>query len=391
MVLLSPWISAVLEKKKTNKVITNNIVDTVIWSIRNLVIEKLNYWINSEVSCTWFQDLDWILTDKDISCREFLKFLWISRERWVERFRHHFRGLTLELSGLSIDTLWDKENIELKDELQKITTLYTLMKLVFDTEDEEGNYYKSWKDHFWEFSSKLDIFLRKNNDELNWKSFWEIVDEIVKYLLTYMKNNSKGNKLSQRAIKEIFWFDDIEKIDISKIQEIQEIQKYPEINDDSKITYSNVRKAEELRNLVYDSIFRKDVETGGIERKDVERKMKKLNLAYGLVKLKFQWVNRKSWERYFEHLKQVTEIWLREGLTTSFEEVLISMLHDIIEDADISFETLRELFWEKVALWVQLISKDSFTEFIDDYRDNITLDKIKKSWILTKPLWTKSP
>ncbi|USN58518.1 MAG: hypothetical protein H6767_09895 [Candidatus Peribacteria bacterium] len=55
-------------------------------------------------------------------------------------------------------------------------------------------------------------------------------------------------------------------------------------------------------------------------------------------------MTRESGERYFEHLREVTLISLRKGMTKDFDEVLISLLHDIIEDTDISYNTLKELF-----------------------------------------------
>lgn len=357
----------------------SNVFDWVVWYFRDKVLEKVNNRKNND-SCTWFSVVDKFINFINISCDNILNKLWISKERWIERFWYSFRDLIIQLSWK--ESLSKEDNLELKNEMQKITTLYTLMKSIFCPWYDIPDWYISKKMSFIEFSWKLHAYLLDNTQDFNWKNFWEIVDKILKYMLIFIK---KRSNLSKRAIKEIFWFSSLNfNIDI--------VDSYEENNpstDESAVFLSKERKVEELRNLVYDKIFREKVDSWEISKKDVVGQMRKLNLAYALVKLKFQWSKRKSWERYFEHLKEVTLIWLKEWLTKDFNEVLISMLHDIIEDTDISFQTLRELFWERIAIWVELISKNNLTNYISDGWDLQELREIRRFWILNDKWWIK--
>jgi (p)ppGpp synthase/HD superfamily hydrolase len=65
-----------------------------------------------------------------------------------------------------------------------------------------------------------------------------------------------------------------------------------------------------------------------------------------------------------EHLRETTLVLLREKKDVSFDEILVALLHDIIEDTDMDFRSIKFLFGEKIALAVFLISKKSSLDYI---------------------------
>lgn len=98
----------------------------------------------------------------------------------------------------------------------------------------------------------------------------------------------------------------------------------------------------------------------------IAKQMQCINLAYALAKEHFEGKNRKTGERYFEHLREVTniiiswELWIKPTL----DQVVIAILHDIIEDTDIDKVTLLKLFWENVANAVEKLSKQKWQNYI---------------------------
>ena len=103
------------------------------------------------------------------------------------------------------------------------------------------------------------------------------------------------------------------------------------------------------------------------ERKQYQ---KIFNLAYFTSKLKFDWYKRDSWEPYFEHLERTAIIILEEFENPNFEKVILALLHDIVEDTNISHNKLEEFFSEECLNRIFHISKND---------KNLTCD-----WIVDK-------
>jgi len=99
---------------------------------------------------------------------------------------------------------------------------------------------------------------------------------------------------------------------------------------------------------------------------------------YYLMKTKFSEIYRDSWERYFEHLREVVNNVL-DLPHPNVEKVFAAIAHDSIEDVWKTFAWLNEDYWHSVALSVQAISKDPWTEYLDKV---ILTDEEKKylSW-----------
>ncbi len=84
--------------------------------------------------------------------------------------------------------------------------------------------------------------------------------------------------------------------------------------------------------------------------------------ALNLAAEKHQYQRRSGYDRlpYINHLLKVADALLRIGGETDPELLLAALLHDIIEDTDVTEEDLREKFGERVAHTV--------TELTDDMR-----------------------
>lgn len=315
----------------------------------------------------------------------------ITLKRWIEDFWNDYRKVITFRITHNTRTLSQAEENELKQELQKLTVIYDLSKVVFDNQEESLEEYRKWVDNFHYFSDKV---ISRLYDWENISTIQGEVQNICWELLWYLQEKSW---LSAEAIREIYGSEILALT--SNIQTPYQGELFhtprvklvaPSIDEilDSDCPhwapwyYSYERKTEKLWNEVYEQIFQPQIASGDLNERQAKRMMIKLNLAYSLAKLKFQWVTRESGERYFEHLREVTLISLRKGMTKDFDEVLISLLHDIIEDTDISYNTLKELFWERVALWVQLISKPAFSDFLDKGDKETWKEKVESANIL---------
>lgn len=119
---------------------------------------------------------------------------------------------------------------------------------------------------------------------------------------------------------------------------------------------------------------------------------KKIWKAYNYCKEKFSNKYRNNWEKYFEHLEQVSlisiEIFEKELNKikknkilhrTLVDRIIIALLHDIIEDTNVDFNEIKDLFWINIAIAVQALSKNKIN--IKENSDKILL---KSSWILDK-------
>ncbi len=116
---------------------------------------------------------------------------------------------------------------------------------------------------------------------------------------------------------------------------------------------------------------------------EVRDKMQKFNIAYILCKYKFQDIKRSSWERYFDHLLGVLDLYLENEKEPTINGVLIAILHDIVEDTDIDGETLDYLFWLDVSYSVcNDLSKSSVEIYTRGTEDEAFFDTEIESWFL---------
>ncbi len=117
-----------------------------------------------------------------------------------------------------------------------------------------------------------------------------------------------------------------------------------------------------ILNLVKEKIFSNDLNAENVE--EFKKFVRKFTSLYYLMKDKFSEVERTSWERYFEHLREVVNNILKLP-NPNTKKVLISIAHDSIEDTNKTFEWLSEDYWYDVALAVQAISKEPWKKYQD--------------------------
>jgi len=74
-----------------------------------------------------------------------------------------------------------------------------------------------------------------------------------------------------------------------------------------------------------------------------------------MCKQKHKWQYRDEWTPYYSHSVFVAikwiEFWLKE------KDIIALLLHDTIEDTDLSYEDIKKEFWEYVANLVKWLSK----------------------------------
>jgi len=149
------------------------------------------------------------------------------------------------------------------------------------------------------------------------------------------------------------------------------------------IILSPERHIEVMYNHVKEILFEKNISYWKLNNEEVDDLMQIFNGSYWLVKAKFQYIERNTWWRYFDHIIRVTYLMLKKSKNPTFDKTLISMNHDIIEDTDITFQSLKDILsLEQVAFWVLLISKKPFWDFINNIKDYNTFQEIKNSWII---------
>lgn len=142
---------------------------------------------------------------------------------------------------------------------------------------------------------------------------------------------------------------------------VQINEKFVRLNDETN--FSKERRIEILYKAAEKKIYLdNDIEIDLIAK----RTLRRINTAYALMKQEFEDKHRDSWERYFEHLREVTLIVINELENPNVEKVLIAILHDSIEDIELTFNEIKRFFWIRVAIWVQAISKNPFEEYLTE-------------------------
>jgi len=120
----------------------------------------------------------------------------------------------------------------------------------------------------------------------------------------------------------------------------------------------------------YDAFFLLEIEKWAITEEQALNNTDLLKSAIQVNVSKFQEIIRQSWEPYIYHLLAVLG-WVTNSENPSFLEALIAVNHDIIEDTDVDFNTLKKIFWVESAFGVHLISKKPFYAFIDPKHDPV--------------------
>ncbi len=278
---------------------------------------------------------------------EFRNFLWII-EDFLNNSENHEKWAK-GLNNLVTLLIWGIQNLFKKDEKddknQRTSGDYIREKRKKINEQKKSDLEHTLKVIFWE-----EILEKEEESQNTYKA---------KY-----KSKAKASDIPP------FW-------DIYNQFNLQILNIFP--NNKKDIELSPQRSIELIIKECYDVFFK-----GRVSDEEAEQGLLKLKFAYALGKWKFQEVYRNDWDRYLEHLRETALILLREKKGVSFDEILIALLHDIIEDTDMDFRSIKFLFWEKIALGVFLISKKSPLDYIlkDDKENYEKKEKLEKSWLL---------
>lgn len=112
------------------------------------------------------------------------------------------------------------------------------------------------------------------------------------------------------------------------------------------------------------------------EQKD---KISIIKKAYTDAKELFRGEFRRSGKRYFEHLKEVTDIVLKELPYPTVRKVVIAMLHDMIEDTEVDVDALKKMFGEEVAIAVDLLTKKTIDHYMEEWEEKAHVSSLSKA------------
>lgn len=96
-----------------------------------------------------------------------------------------------------------------------------------------------------------------------------------------------------------------------------------------------------------------------------------INNALLLAEELHKWQIRKSWEEYFIHplrvtIKLIESIWEELDNDLLYKLIISSILHDTIEDTQFEISDVENHFWKVIAHSVKLLSKELWSEYIEN-------------------------
>ena len=153
------------------------------------------------------------------------------------------------------------------------------------------------------------------------------------------------------------------------------LKRYMIINKECEHQFMNAiekLRSKYLNNLrsidkYYDEIIRTIFRSKWLSKKNIEVRdqMYLFDQAYSLMKVAFKDEQRESGERYFEHLKGVMEILLRELPNPNLNKIIIALLHDVQEDLPEYADAVRVIYGNYIADWVDSLSKKNWTIYLN--------------------------
>lgn len=105
----------------------------------------------------------------------------------------------------------------------------------------------------------------------------------------------------------------------------------------------------------------------GLDPKEVNKRMHKVNTAYRISKQAHYDQERDNWEDYFKnHIVPVLEIYLNELRWTSLTWVLSAILHDAVEDSEevVDLHVIKKLISPEVAESVEYLTKPHYSSYL---------------------------
>lgn len=319
-------------------------------------------------------------------------------KKYQENYREEFKSFLWIIQSFLDDKNFDYRKWEGLNHL--IASLINNLASLYDWE-EQKDFEHAMKTTFWEemfkrshekktfhsgekadYRSKAEISKIPSDTKMLiwWIISWSVMHIIWEKLWEklWIKKHESSKNISPLRLPN--WKED-NKQDMYPI-------RLPNFNneEDEKKEKSSVRSIEFLLRSAYHTFFEEKYKNWKIQEWEIRQNLNKIKHAYALSKWKFQEILRNDGERFFNHLRNSAFNITRYNKNASFDAFLVAILHDVIEDTDIDFRTLRFYFWEKIALAVYSISKDSPLNHIQK-NDEENLEKkeaLEKSWLLNE-------
>lgn len=155
--------------------------------------------------------------------------------------------------------------------------------------------------------------------------------------------------------------------DLYRLTEEEFNEKFPNLWIDLKETFSNKADIENRLEIILspedlEKWFLSLINSFNDEEKEFILK------AFRLCKEKHNWQYRDEWTPYYSHPVFVAIKWIEFWLWA--KDIIVLLLHDTIEDTDLSYEDIKEEFWEYIASavkwlskkenWVNIVSKEEY-------------------------------
>ncbi len=283
--------------------------------------------------------------------------------------------------------------------------------------------YALWKNADWDNFECLKLGLKEKLDTLkqenSWKNEEELFLEIITPLLEKTYAELKENN-SLYILEEIIWTEETNSLHPDKEErECEQLEESVIFSTIEKFRWNikEVIESDEFKNarnkkdflkkkgisykrgieLYYQRVKEKCFSEEEKNNPDeLAQKMQKFNIAYILCKYKFQDNKRSSGERYFDHLLSVVDLYLTHEKNPTFSGMMIAMLHDSVEDTDLSWKSLEYLFEEEIATGVCNLSKPSVREYVEEWSKDedffekwIELGFLNAKWLLSDKIKRK--
>ncbi len=160
--------------------------------------------------------------------------------------------------------------------------------------------------------------------------------------------------------------------DLYRLTQEEFNEKFPNLWINLKETFSNKADIENWLEMILspedlEKWFLSLIESFNNEEKEFILK------AFNLCKQKHKWQYRDEWTPYYSHPVFVAIKWIEFWLEA--KDIIVLLLHDTIEDTDLSYEDIKKEFWEYVANTVKWLSKkDNWVDIVskDEYYWNLS-------------------
>lgn len=111
---------------------------------------------------------------------------------------------------------------------------------------------------------------------------------------------------------------------------------------------------------------------------EIERRISLIEKAYNFAHAGHAGQTRKDGQDYFSaHIESVSRITLRELTHPTSTKVIIALLHDVVEDCDVSLDEIEAEFWKDIADAVSLLTKEPLSHYVPhDIADHLTPEEL---------------